>query len=269
MFSDIFMKSERLFLRSTLNYDGYPEYLQAQGCDVAKLREELSIGPEIYNKQVNIVPWNAVATLYERAAKELKDPCLGLRYALHAKPDFSGIGPVIYMGAVSSDVRSMFKLIEAYQSIRTNGMIYKLEENTDTQEILGVYEFSPYSAPYRQILENTAALSALTAQKLIPGFNVKYVSLPIARRKIDHFTHRYLTRPYFLMPSEMYSRRIWTFMKPKARNYLPGFENLPLKLFLMATFKDRLKPGNLWAILLIKFYLKLLGQIKAILKHSL
>lgn len=263
MFSDIFMKSERLFLRSTLNYDGYPEYLQAQGCDVAKLREELSIGPEIYNKQVNIVPWNAVATLYERAAKELKDPCLGLRYALHAKPDFSGIGPVIYMGAVSSDVRSMFKLIEAYQSIRTNGMIYKLEENTDTQEVLGVYGFSPYSAPYRQILENTAALSALTAQKLIPGFKVKYVSFTHSAPQDRSLYTQIFDAPVFFDAKRNVLAANMDFYETQGPQLSAGFREFALKAFFNGQVQRSPEAGQSLGNFINKILPEIIGTNKS------
>ena len=170
------MKHQRLYIRSTLNYDGFPEFAESKGCNISSLRAELGLGPEAFNKQVNIVPWNAICTLYERAATEIDDPNLGLRYALEAKADFSGIAPVVYMGAVSTDVRSFLKTAEQYQAIRTNGMAYSLEENSEAEESLGVYEMSSQSAPYRQILENTLGLAALTARKLIPGFKVKYVS---------------------------------------------------------------------------------------------
>ena len=170
------MARQRLYIRSTLNYNGFLEFTEKLGCNISLLRQELGLGDETFNRRVNIVPWNAICTLYERAASDIGDPTLGLRYALEAKPDFSGIGPVIYMGAVASNVRDFLKTAEQYQTIRTNGMIYTLEENPEANESRSVYDIDPQSAPHRQFLENTVALAALTARKLIPGFNVKYVS---------------------------------------------------------------------------------------------
>jgi len=79
---------EKLYIRSTLNYNGFLDYAESKGCKTSSLRADLGLGPEAYNKRVNIVPWNAICTFYERAAIEADDPNLGLRYALEAKADF-------------------------------------------------------------------------------------------------------------------------------------------------------------------------------------
>lgn len=170
------MKYERLFIRSTLNYDGFPDYAESLGLNVRRLRTEFGLGEEKFNKQVNIVSWNAVCAFYERAAEEIGNESLGMQYALNAKADFSGVGPIIYVGATSKDAGHFLRTIAKYQSIRTNGIFYELEENFEAGEVLGRYRVNPHSAPCKQLLENTMALAALTAKKLIPGFKVKYVS---------------------------------------------------------------------------------------------
>ena len=76
------MRRQRLYIRSTLNYNGFPEFAESLGCNITALREELDLGPEAFNRRVNIVSWNAICTLYERAASNIGDPILGLRYAL-------------------------------------------------------------------------------------------------------------------------------------------------------------------------------------------
>ena len=80
------------------------------------------------------------------------------------------------MGALSSDVGSFLQTIAKYQSVRTNGLVYEIYDNPDMDEIIGSYIVSAHSVPHRQFLENNVALAALTARKLIPGFQVKYVS---------------------------------------------------------------------------------------------
>ncbi len=171
------MQSHKLYIRSTFNFDGFPEYAKSLGADTDSLRDELGLQKDRIREQANIVPWNAVCTFYERAAAQIGDESLGLRFALNTKADFSSIGPTIYIGALSEDIKSFFDYITEAQSIRTNGIDYSFHDNIDEKELAGIYKIHPSSAPYRQFLESTIAIAAITAQKLIPSFKVKYISL--------------------------------------------------------------------------------------------
>jgi len=171
------MTKSKLYLRSTLNFDGFPEYVASLGVNVPRLRKELGLREDVFKRQMNIVSWNSVCTFYERAAKAIGDESLGVRFALNAKANFSGIGPIIYLGAVSKDVPSFLKSVADYQSIRTNAVTYIVKEDFEKNELVGRYIIRSDSAPNRQYVEGNISLAALTARKLIPGFKVKYVSL--------------------------------------------------------------------------------------------
>ena len=170
------MRQERLYLRSTLNHDGFPEFAKHLGANVSALRRDLGLVPRVFMRQCNFVPWNAVCEFYERAAKEIKDPYLGIRYALQAKPDFRGTGPAVYMGALSKDISSFCKAIVNYQSIRTNGIAYSVAEDFEKSEITGQYTVNKGSVACHQLIASTMVLGTLTGKKLIPGFKIKYAS---------------------------------------------------------------------------------------------
>lgn len=225
------MRRQRLYIRSTLNYNGFPEFAESLGCNITALREELDLGPEAFNRRVNIVSWNAICTLYERAASNIGDPILGLRCALEARPDFSGIGPVIYMGAVASDVRAFLKTAEQYQTIRSNGMRYTIEENPQTQESRSVYEIQPHSAPHRQVLENTVALAALTARKLIPGFKVKYISFTHSAPPDTSLYEKAFNAPVHFNAERNVFASDMDYYKTKGAQLSVGFREFALKAY--------------------------------------
>ena len=231
------MKYERLFLRSTLNYDGFPDYAESLGLDVRRLRAELGLGEEKFNRQVNIVSWNAVCTFYERAAQEIGNDSLGMHYAMNAKADFSGVGPIIYVGAISKDAGHFLRTIAKYQAIRTNGIFYELEENFKTDEVIGRYKVNPHSAPCQQLLENTMGLAALTAKKFIPGFKVKYVSFTHEQPSNISLYKQIFDSPVYFGAKENFLVSDMSYYDVTGNQLSVGFRDFALKAY----FNGRIK----------------------------
>jgi hypothetical protein len=58
------MIHEKLYIRSTLNHDGSPEYMSSLGVDTGRLRAELGISKDVFAKQADVVSWNAICTFF-------------------------------------------------------------------------------------------------------------------------------------------------------------------------------------------------------------
>ena len=172
------MKHVDLYLRASFNYSGFPEFASRAGVDTDALRSELALDSEVFARNANIVSWNAVCSFYERAAAQIDDEHLGLRFSLNAKPDFSILGLEVYLGALSKDVYSFYDMIARYQEIRSNGMDleYLYNENDASKEIIGRYKVHPESAAHIQVIESNIGSAAILSRKLIPGYRVKYIS---------------------------------------------------------------------------------------------
>jgi len=237
------MKNEKLYLRASFNYSGFPEFASRAGVDTDALRSELALESEVFARNANIVPWNAVCSFYERAAAQIEDKHLGLRFSRDAKPDFSILGLVVYIGALSSDVYSFYDRISQYQDIRSNGMDldYIYEKNEASKEIIGRYRVHPESAAHIQVIESNIGSAAISSRKLIPGYKVKYISFMHQGSADDSIFTEVFDAPVYFGAKE--NRLVFDITEAAelGNRFSDSFQNFALKTF----FKGRIdsNPG--------------------------
>ena len=240
------MKYEKLYLRSSFNYSGFPEFASRAGVDTDALRSELALESEVFTRNANIVSWNAICSFYERAAAQIEDKHLGLRFSLNAKPDFSILGLVVYIGALSSDVYSFYDMIARYQEIRSNGMDleYIYDKNEASKEIIGRYKVHPDSAAHIQVIESNIGSAALSSRKLIPGYKVKYISFMHQGSADDSIFAEVFDAPVYFGAKE--NRLVFDITEAAelGNQFSDSFRNFALKTFFKGRIDNNPKAGK-------------------------
>jgi AraC-like DNA-binding protein len=96
------------------------EYLEASGCDPAKLFIRSGISPELRGNPRARISLDALTSLWGHAAEALDDPCFGIKMAHYWHPSYSGA--LGYAWLVSTSLRTAFSRAERFVHVVSEGL---------------------------------------------------------------------------------------------------------------------------------------------------
>jgi len=171
---------------------------------------------------------------------------LGLRFSLNAKPDFSILGLVVYIGALSKDVYSFYDMIARYQEIRSNGLDleYIYDRTGTSKEIIGRYKIHPESPAHIQLIESNIGSAAITSRKLIPGYKVKYISFMHEGSADDSIFTEVFDAPVYFGAKD--NRLVFdvTEAAELGHQFSDSFRNFALKTFFKGRIENNPEAGK-------------------------
>jgi len=189
------MKREGLYVRSTLESDGFDLFISGLGGNPITLMQEAGLSTTPPKGKIHFASWAAMTRYFELAAMQLNEPYLGLKWAFAQPKDYRNSGPTLFLGNIASDMRQFLDLAISYQKIHTNGVKYSYEENADKNELTAVISIHPLSPPCRQFTEQIMAGMAIMGGRYIENFKLKRVTFQYSQPSDMHLYHEVFKCP--------------------------------------------------------------------------
>lgn len=169
------MRREGLYVRSIV-LDGLPSFIKQLGGNPARLAREAGLNLSSRFEKGSFQSWGALCDFFERAATEMDEPYLGLKWAQELPDDFRTSGPNILIALTVKDVREFLDLAIEYQNIHTNGLTYSYAEDPISDEVVATLSIHPLSPPRRQYTEHIVGTIAQMCRRHMPDVTIKRVS---------------------------------------------------------------------------------------------
>ena len=96
-------------------FEGFQQFMATKGCALAHLLDATGIPPATFENPNGTLPLNQVSALFERAALEARDPCLGLHWAEAYAPGGSGVLGYVVLNA--GTLREAMQAVARYLSL--------------------------------------------------------------------------------------------------------------------------------------------------------
>ena len=170
------MKRENLYVRSSLENDGFDKFIASLGGHPKAIMQRAEIQNSPSKNKVHFIPWSSLVNYYEFAAKDLNDPYLGLKWAFEMPKDYRAGGPIIFLATIALNMRHLLDMLIEYQKIHTNGVAYSYSEDKIRNELVGSIDIHPLSPPCRQICEYIMASIAVMGRQNIRNYSLKKVT---------------------------------------------------------------------------------------------
>jgi AraC-like DNA-binding protein len=161
---------ETSFVQSAVWARQLVEKLKVEGHPTKSILAEAGIDPRVLNTTGAMLPFERIATLFERASEVSGDDCLGFRFA--QSRDVRDAGLLGYIGLSSPTVLAALRNLERYSRVFSDAIEFQSGELEETG-ILG-WRFRASATVYQRqftefsITNVVQTFRALTGRSLIP-----------------------------------------------------------------------------------------------------
>ena len=170
------MRREDLYVRSSLEYDGFDDFLSDRGLNPKSLMRQFGLDSSPSESKIHYISWAKYASYFELAAQKAEDPYLGLKWAFAMPKDYRSSGPTLFLTSTASNLRHFLDMAIEYQKIHTNGVAYSYVEDGVAREIVGFIDIHPLSPSCRQYCEHIVAGVVIMANRYVSNFKLKRAS---------------------------------------------------------------------------------------------
>ena len=169
------MKKSALYCKS-ISFRGFPKFIRKLGGSPEILFAKAELNMSHANQGNHFYDWSKACNLFERAAVELNEPSLGIRFAHELYKDGLNSGPNLLFGALTESVRDFASLALPYQKLHINGVHYSYSEDETNKLVEFVVQTHPLSPPCRQFIEHIMTVCFLLERRLVEKAQYKTVT---------------------------------------------------------------------------------------------